>query len=220
MDRDVGLIAVVTLLFVAFVGYWFGSMIPLASTGVIAGAVLTFVAVAMHYSSGTGWEPAEDISQEVLEHRAASVPETDFPEPMNRSIGGGAPAVGAAAEGELAEGEEGEGEAEEGFDPSAIPDDEVEVYEIEYEKQGETIEVANNETLLEAGEDEGWDLPYACREGQCLSCSGHVADGPALDSLQHSSNDMLDEDEMGDGYTLTCVAYPTSDFTLETGESP
>lgn len=221
MNRDVGLIAAGAVLFVAFVAYWFGSLISLSSTGVIGGITLAVVAVALHYSTGTGWEPTDDISQDVLEHRAASVPETDFPEPMNRSIGGGgAPAVGTGAEGELAEGEEEEAEEAAGFDPDTIPEDEVEVYEVEFEKEGQTIEVANNETLLNAGEDEGFDLPYACREGQCLSCSGHVADGPALEYIRHSSNDMLDETEMGDGYCLTCVAYPTADFTIETGEQP
>ncbi|MHB9287143.1 2Fe-2S iron-sulfur cluster-binding protein [Halobacteriales archaeon Cl-PHB] len=174
----------------------------------------------MHYSKGTGWEPAEDISQQVLEQRAESVPETDFPEPMNRSIGGGGAvgAVGAGgAEGELEE--EGEEESE-GFDPEAIPDDEVEVYEVEFAKEGETIEIANNENILDVGEDQGWDLPYACREGSCLSCAGHIEEGPAQDYIQHSRNDTLSEDEMEKGYCLTCVAYPVDDFTLETSESP
>jgi ferredoxin len=31
---------------------------------------------------------------------------------------------------------------------------------------------------------------------------------------------MLDDAELDDGYTLTCVAYPKDDFTIETGEAP
>jgi 2Fe-2S type ferredoxin len=187
---------------------------------VALGAVLAFIVVAAHYAKGTGWEPPADISQEVLEKRAESVPETDFPEPMNRSIGGGG-AAGAIpageAEGELAEGEE---EEDAGFDPSDIADDEVEYYEIEFEKEGETIEVANNENLLDVGEDEGWDLPYACRQGQCVSCAGQIQDGPALDYVRHENNEALFEDDLDDGYCLTCVAYPTDSFTIETGEQP
>jgi len=188
--------------------------------GVALGATLTLVAVVLHYLPGTGWEPNEDISQEVIEQRAASVPETDFPEPMNRSIGGGgapAGAVAGGAEGELAEGEQAE---DEGFDPDAIADDEVETYEIEFAKEGETIEIANNENILDVGEDKGWDLPYACREGSCLSCAGHIEEGPAQDYIRHSDNDTLNEDEMDQGYCLTCTAYPTESFTLETGEQP
>jgi 2Fe-2S type ferredoxin len=187
--------------------------------GVALGAGFTAVAVLFHYAKGTGWEPTEDISTELLERRAAAVPETEFPEPMNRSLGGGGAALPAeGAEGELADGEESE-EAT-GFDPEAIPEDEVEHYEIEFPKEGETIEVASNETILEAGEEEDWDLPYSCRQGQCLSCSGHVEDGPAEDYVRHSNNDTLSEDEMEKGYCLTCTAYPTSDLTIETSESP
>lgn len=188
--------------------------------GVLSGLSLTLIVVALHYAKGTGWEAPEDISQEVLEQRAAAVPETEFPEPYNRSIGGGgATAIPAGeAEGELGETEEEEEDA--GFDPDDIADDEVEYYEIEFAKEGETIEVANNETLLDAGEEEGWDLPYACREGQCISCAGQVTDGPAEEYIRHSQNDSLMDDDMEDGYCLTCVAYPTGEFTLETSESP
>jgi ferredoxin len=31
---------------------------------------------------------------------------------------------------------------------------------------------------------------------------------------------MLGEAELDEGYTLTCVAYPQSDLTLETRETP
>jgi 2Fe-2S type ferredoxin len=141
---------------------------------------------------------------------------------MNRSIGGGGVAAGAIAgeggsEGELEESAEEAGDE----DPSAIPDEEAEVYEVEYVKEGSTIEVKENETLLEAGEDEGWDLPYACREGQCISCGGRITDGGnAEDYVVHHTNQMLGEPELDDGYTLTCVAYPISDLSLETRESP
>jgi 2Fe-2S type ferredoxin len=186
--------------------------------GLVLGALVTLVAVVLHFSSGRPWEATEDISQTVLEKRAESVPETDFPEPMNRSIGGGAAPAGVPAGeagGELAEGGAGE---ESG--PGDIPDDEVEYFEVEYVKEGETIEVANNETLLDAGEDEGWDLPYACRQGQCVSCAGQVSDGPSEDFVEHDDQEMLDDGELEDGYTLTCVAYPRGSFSLETSESP
>ena len=185
------------------------------------GVAFTLVVVVLHFSKGTDRVIPEDISQQVLERRAETVPETDFPEPMNRSIGGGAPAgaVGAGeAGGEL---EEGEADIEEDESPAAIPDDEAETYEITYEKEGETIDVPENQTLLEAGEEQGWDLPYACRQGQCISCGGHVADGGnSEDYLIHDGNEMLGDEELSEGYTLTCVAYPTSNLTLQTGESP
>jgi 2Fe-2S type ferredoxin len=190
-----------------------------STVGLGIGVALTVIAVVLHYTGGTGWDASEDISQEVLEHRADTVAETDFPEPMNRTLGGGggvAAVGGGEAGGELAEGEESEASAS----PADIPEDEIEYFDVEFAKEGETIEVANNEPLLEAGEDEGWDLPYACREGQCVSCGGKIADGDARDFVEHDDQQMLDDPELEDGYVLTCVAYPRDDFTLETNETP
>ncbi|WP_255151363.1 2Fe-2S iron-sulfur cluster-binding protein [Halorarius halobius] len=192
-----------------------------STLGIALGVTLTLVVVALHFTKGTEYPIPDDISQEVLEQRASSVPETEFPEPMNRSIGGGGVAAGAVAEGdtegELAEGEEAAGDD----DPAAIPDDEAETFEVEYLKEGATIEVKENETLLEAGEDEGWDMPYACREGQCVSCGGHITDGGNSEQyVKHHTQSMLGEEELEEGYTLTCVAYPIDDLSLETRETP
>jgi 2Fe-2S type ferredoxin len=220
MNRDAIFVGAALVVWVGFVLAWIGGTVQVTSVAVVAGLVFTVVAVVLHYAEGTGWEPREDISQQVLERRAESVPETSFPEPMNRSIGGGGAAgaiAGGESEGELAEGDE---EETEGFDPDSIPEDELEVYEIEFAKQGETIEVANNETVLDAGEDEGWDLPYACREGQCLSCAGRVVDGPADEYIRHANNEMINDEEMSEGYCLTCTACPVDDFTIETDEAP
>jgi 2Fe-2S type ferredoxin len=195
-------------------------MVEINLVGLSLGVTLTLLAVAMHYARGTGWTPTADISQEVLEQRASAVPETDFPEPMNRSIGGGtAPAAVPAGESEEAELEEGD--ATEETSPADIPDDEVEYFEVEFAKQGETIEVANNQPLLDSGEDDGFDLPYACRQGQCVSCAGQITSGGnSEDYVVHDDQQMLDDAELGEGYTLTCVAYPRSEFTIETGEAP
>lgn len=188
--------------------------------GVAIGILVVAVTVVLHFSSGTERTIPDDISQAVLERRAESVPETDFPEPMNRSIGGGAApagAVGGESEGELAEGSD---ESETQPSPAEISDDEAEVFDVEYAKEGETVEVPENQSLLEAGEEQGWDMPYACRQGQCLSCGGHVADGPSEDYIVHDNQEMLDEDELEDGYALTCVGYPKADLTIETRETP
>ncbi|MWV66048.1 2Fe-2S iron-sulfur cluster binding domain-containing protein [Halorubrum sp. JWXQ-INN 858] len=182
-------------------------------------AIATLAVVLVSSLKGTGWEPTADISDEVLEKRAAAVPETDFPEPGNRAIGGGGGggAIPAGGDGEGGELEEG-GAASAG--PADIPEDEVEYFEVEFLKEGETIELANNETILDQGEEHGWDLPYACRQGQCVSCAGHITDGPSEDYIEHDNQQMLDDSELDDGYTLTCVAYPRDSFSIETGEAP
>ncbi|MDL5362077.1 2Fe-2S iron-sulfur cluster-binding protein [Halalkalicoccus sp. NIPERK01] len=184
------------------------------------GAFLTLVVVALHFAKGTERPAADDIVEEVLERRAATVPETDFPEPMNRAIGGGGGAAAAVAGGGEAEGELEEGGTEEAAGPGDIPEDEIEYYEVEFVKEGETIELANNEPILDQGEDHGWDLPYACRQGQCVSCGARITDGPSEDYVVHDNQQMLDDNELEEGYTLTCVAYPRGEFSIETNETP
>jgi len=185
--------------------------------GLGLGAVVVGALVVMHFTRSASRPAPEDITEDVLARRASTVEDPGFEEPYSRSVGGGA--VGGAVVAGEGEGEEEE-EEETGFDPSSISEDEIEYFDVEFVKEGSTIEVANNETLLEAGEDEGWDLPYACREGQCLSCGAHITDGDAHEFIRHGNNDTLSDDEMDQGYVLTCQAYPMADFSLETSETP
>lgn len=181
--------------------------------------VLSSIVAFFHATRGAGWRPTEDLSDVIVEYRASTLAESDLPEPMSRApgAGGGPVAVpGEGAEGEL----EGDEAAAVETGPWTMADDEAAVFEVEYVKEGATLEVRENQTLLEAGEAEGWELPYACREGQCLSCGGHIVDGPAEDYVVHHNQQMLESPELEDGYTLTCVAYPKADLSLETSETP
>lgn len=75
-----------------------------------------------------------------------------------------------------------------------------------------TVEVPEDRYILHTAENQGADLPFACRNGACTTCAVRVISG----DLTQPEAMGLSPDLRDRGYALLCVSYARSDLEVET----
>ncbi len=69
------------------------------------------------------------------------------------------------------------------------------------------ITVAPDKFVLDAALDAGLDMPYSCQSGLCTACRGKCVTG----EVKMIEDEGLTENEIKQGYVLTCVSKPLTD---------
>jgi len=70
-----------------------------------------------------------------------------------------------------------------------------------------TSAMSRDEPILDAAQRTRADLPFACKGGVCGTCRARVTSG----ETEMRRNYALDDDELEQGFVLTCQAHPVSD---------
>jgi ferredoxin len=85
---------------------------------------------------------------------------------------------------------------------------------IHYRQRGtyHTIQVPEDRYILQCGENQGVELPFACRNGACTTCAVRVLSG----EIYQPEAMGLSLELQKQGYALLCVSYPRSDIEVET----
>lgn len=75
-----------------------------------------------------------------------------------------------------------------------------------------TVQVPADRYILHSAENQGVDLPFACRNGACTTCAVRVLSGELYQPEAMGLSPKLQQQ----GYALLCVSYPCSNLVVET----
>lgn len=93
--------------------------------------------------------------------------------------------------------------------PAGAPLDRVR-HEVVFTRSGQTTQVDSEQSLLEAAETCGADIPSLCRAGVCGTCRTRVLSGET-----DCRSSVLDAEDRAAGYVLACVTQIASNCTVD-----
>ena len=78
---------------------------------------------------------------------------------------------------------------------------------IELDGRVDSTEHHPGTTILQAARQMGMSPPSSCEAGNCATCIAKLVEG----TVDMRVNDVLEDDEVDDGWILTCQSVPTAD---------
>ena len=84
-------------------------------------------------------------------------------------------------------------------------------HKVTFKKSGITLDIAEDEYILEEAEDAGLHLPYDCRSGTCTTCIQKCLEGEVDQDMAFAIGD----EELDQGLRLICIGSPLSDVVLD-----
>lgn len=80
-------------------------------------------------------------------------------------------------------------------------------------RDGKSLQVGEDENILDAFEAAGEVLPVACHYGGCITCAARMVSG----SVRQPGASAINKRQSAAGHVLLCVARPRTDCVLDVG---
>lgn len=80
-------------------------------------------------------------------------------------------------------------------------------------RDGVTLYVAKDQSIYDACQNAGIQIPIACNYGGCITCAGRLVAG----KVRQPKGTALNRRQSQAGYILMCVAQPTMDCVIKVG---
>jgi ferredoxin len=92
------------------------------------------------------------------------------------------------------------------MDAAVVTDTATEEVTIALGRRTTVVPYRAGNTILQTGRLAGLTVPSSCETGSCATCMARLVEG----SVRMINNDALTEEEVADGWVLTCQSLPTS----------